>query len=170
MNTAFPPIAQPDAKILILGSMPSVASLQAQQYYAHPRNAFWRIMGALFGAGPELDYAARVDLLKGRGIAVWDVIHACRRDGSLDSAIDEASLVPNDFAGFFSRHRQVRALFFNGKSVARLIRMHVQKQQQIMALLDGYHVLPSTSPANARLDWQAKLAHWRALLRFLPSN
>ena len=170
LQTAFPPIAHPDARILILGSMPSVASLHAQQYYAHPRNAFWWIMGELCGADGEQHYTARAAMLRRRGIAVWDVIRACRREGSLDQAIDEASLLTNDFAAFFARHRRIKAVFFNGNSVARLFRIHVLGGGDIAGLPDERHTLPSTSPANARLTWAEKLEKWRALSPFLTAD
>ena len=100
----FPPIADAGATVLILGSMPGEESLRAGQYYAHPRNAFWPIMGDLFGAGPGLDYAARARVLKSNGIALWDVLASCARDGSLDSAIAGDSILANDFPAFFLAH------------------------------------------------------------------
>ena len=105
----FDPISDPDARILILGSMPGIASLEANQYYGHPRNAFWRIMGDVFGAGLELPYAERTAILKDQGVAVWDVLKLCHREGSLDSNIKDE--VPNDFATFLMRMRVLSAWF-----------------------------------------------------------
>src|SRR5882672_4404695 len=90
---AFPPVAAPDARVLVLGSMPGEASLAARRYYAYRHNAFWPIMGRLFGAGPDLRYRERLARLKHAGIALWDVLASCRREGSLDSNIDERSMV-----------------------------------------------------------------------------
>ena len=101
---SFPPIADDSAHTLVLGSMPGVVSLQADEYYAHPRNAFWPIMGALFGAGLSVPYAKRTETLLHHGIAVWDVLKLCTRDGSLDSAIVESSIEPNDFPEFLDAH------------------------------------------------------------------
>src|SRR5690349_6164688 len=111
---SFPPIARSDARVLVLGSMPGVASLAAGEYYAHPRNAFWPIMGELIGAGPELRYEARVKRVIAQKIAVWDVLKTCFRGGSLDSSIVEDSIVPNDFAGFFAAHNRIEKVCFNG--------------------------------------------------------
>lgn len=146
--------------------MPGVASLQAGQYYAHPYNLFWPIMGALFDAGPEWHYEQRVQRLCGAGIAVWDVLMHCERPGSLDSAIVRHSEVPNDFATFFSTHPCLRALATNGGKAAEAFRRHVLKPG---LLPEGVEVLalPSTSPANASQSRALKLERWRALHRFL---
>lgn len=163
-NTGFAPIARHDAVLLVLGSMPSVASLQQQQYYAHPRNAFWPIMLRLFAAPAGLGYAERMALLKRNRIAVWDVLAACFRPGSLDSAIDEASIAANDFAGFFTRHRQLRQVLFNGGKAEQLYNKHVlpQVNQRWPAL--NYTRMPSTSPAMAALTLEQKFDRWRAAL------
>jgi hypoxanthine-DNA glycosylase len=94
---SFPAIADDNARILILGSMPGKASLQAGQYYAHPRNQFWPILGELVGAGPTLNYDARISVLLSANIALWDVLKSCYRSSSLDADIDKASMIANDF-------------------------------------------------------------------------
>src|SRR3990172_6260586 len=111
---SFAPIETADARILILGSMPGEASLRANQYYAHPRNLFWRIMGELLGFDPASPYSQKVQALKSARIALWDVLHSCRREGSLDSGIDDGSLAPNDLAAFFLDHPGITRVFFNG--------------------------------------------------------
>jgi TDG/mug DNA glycosylase family protein len=155
----FPPIAAPDAEILILGSMPGIASLTAGQYYAHPRNAFWPIMGELFGAGPELSYEARVDRLKGQRVAVWDVLKLCLREGSLDADIREE--VPNDFAAFFATHPRIRQVGLNGGKAAASFRKHAAMHLPAGA---GTSLLPSTSAAHAARSLEDKARLWRAAL------
>ncbi|MGD9637362.1 MAG: DNA-deoxyinosine glycosylase [Pirellulales bacterium] len=114
--TGLPPIAALDARVLVLGSMPSVASLAKQKYYGHPQNAFWRIMGELFGAGLELSYEERTRQLQEHRIAVSDVLHACERPGSLDTAIRRDSEIANDFCTFLDRHQQIRHIFSTARS------------------------------------------------------
>ena len=104
---SFPPLCGPRARILILGSMPGRASLAAQQYYAHPRNAFWPIIEAALGIDRDLPYAQRCRQLIAKDIAVWDVLQSCFRPGSLDADIDPASIMPNDFATFFADHSHI---------------------------------------------------------------
>ena len=157
---SFPPIAKPDARVLILGSMPGQASLAAGQYYAHPRNAFWPLMATLLGFDAALDYPARTRALTAAGVAVWDVLHSCRRPGSLDSSIDAESLVVNDLAGFLARHRAIEHIFFNGSAAEKLFRKHVGTDPSIARLRLAR--LPSTSPAHAALNFAQKLAAWRA--------
>ena len=159
---SFPSIADVRATRLILGSMPGAASLAARQYYAHPQNAFWRIMGSLVAFAPDEPYEARVDALRRNGIAVWDVLQCCVRPGSLDSAIVRGSEVANDVAGFLRLHPGVRTVLFNGSTAEAAFRRHCR------ASLDGLQItfvrLPSTSPAHASLRFDAKLAAWRAAL------
>jgi len=156
---SFAPIAAPDARLLILGSMPGAASLAADQYYAHPRNAFWPIMGALIGAGPEKSYAERKRLLVSRRIALWDVLASCERPGSLDSDIREE--IPNDFASFFAAHPDIRRIGLNGgkaaASFARYAKPHCPPSVEV-------RVLPSTSPAHAARTVAEKCAIWRTAL------
>ena len=122
----FPPIADAQARILILGSMPGEASLRARQYYAHPRNAFWPIFEHLFRIPPESPYAERIDILKQQRVAVWDVLKSCHRDGSGDAEIHSNTLEVNDFAQFFRRCRAIQTVAFNGQAAERYFQRHVQ--------------------------------------------
>ncbi len=158
----FPPIEDAAARILVLGSMPGKESLRAQQYYAHPRNAFWTILGKLVGATPALAYDDRTAALKSAGIALWDVLASCTRDGSLDSAIDATSTTPNDFAAFFRAHPGITRVYFNGAMAESCFRKLVLPSQTFRPL--NYQRLPSTSPANAAIPYQRKLDAWRVLL------
>ena len=120
----FPPICQQDAHTLILGSMPSRESLLQQRYYAHPRNSFWPIVCELLAMNTP-DYAQRVELLKSGGIALWDVLQACLRSSSLDSDIDDSSIVTNDFESFLEQHRHIGRVFFNGAKAESVYLRHV---------------------------------------------
>jgi double-stranded uracil-DNA glycosylase len=159
---SFPPIADRSARRLILGSMPGEASLAAGQYYAHPRNQFWPIMGELVGADPALPYPVRVARLLAAGIAVWDVLACCVRPGSLDSAIVPGSALPNDFPRFFARHPGIERVYFNGGMAERSFLRLVLPQLDANGLV--LHRLPSTSPAHAARNAAQKLALWRAVL------
>lgn len=144
--------------------MPGVASLQKQQYYGHPRNAFWPIMGLLFGADPKLNYLQRTNILKAHKVAVWDVLQSCYRPGSLDANIRHDSININDFIDFFAAHPNIQKVFFNGKAAKNLFNKHVEP---ILAStrfdkLD-YLCLPSTSPAFATLSFEQKLANWEII-------
>lgn len=165
---SFAPIADAAARILILGSMPGVESLRAGQYYAHPRNAFWRIMGDLVGAGPELPYAKRTQQLRRSGIALWDVLAACIREGSLDAAIDEESIIANDLLSFLAQHSRITHVFFNGATAERCFARHVQPALEAGTL--QLQRLPSTSPAHAAMDYARKLQAWRGILKPLEKN
>lgn len=156
---SFPPIAAKDARILILGSMPGVESLRRGQYYAHPQNQFWKIMEALFGIEHASPYRERVRALKARRVAVWDVLHSCVREGSLDTRIEEE--IANDFAAFFRAHPRLRHVFFNGAKAEASYRRHVGNPASEAI---RYTRLPSTSPAHASLSAARKLAAWRAIL------
>ncbi|MCD9028630.1 DNA-deoxyinosine glycosylase [Luteimonas sp. BDR2-5] len=156
---SFPPVARADARVLILGSMPGEASLSAGRYYAHPRNLFWPIMGALAGAGPDLAYAARIAKLQATGIALWDVIAECVRPGSLDARIRAGSVVVNDLPGFLARYPGISRICFNGATAETLFRRHVLPR---LADAPTLMRLPSTSPAHAAMGFADKLAAWRA--------
>ena len=159
----FAPLSAPGARLLVLGSMPGKASLAVQQYYAHPRNAFWPIMGAIFGFDPQLPYAERVAQLLSHQVAVWDVARLCTRTSSLDSDIVSASVVANDFAGFFTQHTQIDRVLLNGAKAAELYRRHVQRPLPEAATRDAVR-LPSTSPAHAGMRFETKLLHWQNAL------
>ncbi len=154
----LPPIADTAARTLILGNMPSVMSLATQQYYGNPRNAFWRITGAIFSFDATAEYAVRTVALRGCGVAVWDVLRSCRREGSLDSAIEPDSMVANDFAAFFDAHPAIDRVFFNGAAA--------EKNFARLAGIDlwlPHRRLPSTSPAQT-MRYEDKLAAWRDAL------
>jgi TDG/mug DNA glycosylase family protein len=155
----FPPIATRTARILILGSMPGRASLDADKYYAHPQNAFWPIMGELVGADPDLPYRSRVTALKVAGVALWDVLSSCEREGSLDADIRKGSIVANDFVSFFAAHQKITDVFFNGTMAETSFRRHVLPLIGHTSL--HYARLPSSSPAHASLSRAHKLELWR---------
>ena len=160
---SFPPIASEKSRVLILGSMPGEASLKAGQYYALPRNAFWRIMGELFGAGPQLPYEQRVERLGRAGVALWDSLHSCVRPGSLDASITDEDA--NDFAAFFAKYPRIKHIYFNGAKAETTFR------QRVLPTLpnDRYALsrLPSTSPAHASMAFEAKLQAWSVVRNVL---
>ena len=160
LSLGFNPVARPDARVLILGSMPGVASLEATEYYAFPRNVFWKIMGDLFGAYPQLGYISRLQKINENHIALWDVIQTCHRPGSLDSAISDEGMETNDFKGFLKKHPHINHVYFNGQKAAGLFKKRVAPG---LAGQYEYCVLPSTSPANAATSYAAKLEAWSVL-------
>ena len=159
----FPPISRSDAHTLILGSMPSRESLLKQKYYAHPRNSFWPIMSRLLGI-TNTDYALQAQQISEKGIAIWDVLQACTRSSSLDSDIDNRSMVTNDFRTFYEEHPGINRVFFNGAKAESVYQRHVlpslsARQTKIKQLR-----LPSTSPANAAMTVNKKLEDWRVIV------
>ncbi|MFO7541556.1 MAG: DNA-deoxyinosine glycosylase [Thiobacillus sp.] len=164
-DKGFPPIADVHARVLILGSLPGQVSLQHQQYYAHPHNAFWKIMGRLFGAGPDLPYTERTQCLSRNGIALWDVCAAAQRPGSLDAAIVHDSVVPNDLAAFIGSHPGIGLICFNGGKAADLYRRLVRPGLPENLRAIRTETLPSTSPAHAALSFEEKLTRWAAVLQ-----
>ena len=149
----LPPVAGSWTRLLVLGSFPSRASLQAQQYYAHPRNQFWPLLSVLFEVDlVALPYADRLAAVCERGLGIWDVYAACEREGSLDAAITDAR--PNDLRGLVAGLPQLRAIAHNGGESARLMRLTA-------GLVPDSYRLPSTSPANASWSFARKLEAWR---------
>ena len=166
-KTAFPPVLGDQPRLLILGSMPGEASLRLGRYYGHGRNAFWPIMSRLLALPADADYGARTQALREHGIALWDVIAACVRTGSLDSNIQPHSIRVNAFGPLFDAHPSIRCIAFNGATAEREYRRRVlpglpAAQQSIERIR-----LPSTSPAHAGMSLDAKLAVWRILLDHL---
>jgi len=152
----LPPISNKKARILVLGSFPGPMSLKKQEYYGHPQNAFWKIMDDLVGATGS--YQSRCRQLKARGIALWDVLGACERQGALDTKIRKP--VPNDLQGFITRHKGLRKVCLNGRKAEALYRKHFGKRIPLKAVY-----LPSTSPAHAAVRHDGKLRAWRKALR-----
>ena len=159
--TSFSPIVPHHAQLLILGSIPGIKSLQAQQYYAHPRNAFWKIMEELWSLPPELDYSSRLSKLQTHGIALWDVAQQCIRPGSLDSKIDYTSVIPNAIPALLIANPCIKTICFNGQAAAKLFKKHFPD------LLTNPHLsfftLPSTSPAHASMTFAGKLKAWHII-------
>jgi hypoxanthine-DNA glycosylase len=168
--TGFPPVANSKAVVLILGSMPSIKSLEAGQYYAHPHNSFWPIMTTLLTPEADLDYEQRKALLLNSRIALWDVLNTCQRKGSLDSSIKNETARANDFNSFFNAHPLIKAVYFNGA------RAQQEYNKRVMPVLDEKYLaleyirLPSTSPAMASLSREQKLHQWRVILDKLKNS
>ena len=161
---SFAPIAAPDATRLILGSMPGKRSLAERQYYAHPQNSFWKILGHLLEFDPALPYPSRCAALTRGRVALWDVLAACTRTSSLDSDIVESSIVANDFAAFLATHPQIRAIYFNGAKAETSFVRHVLPTLPSSLQALTRRRLPSTSPAHAAMRFEAKLDAWRCVL------
>ena len=161
--TGFEPIASTDARVLILGSLPSQQSLRKHEYYGNPQNAFWRVMGELFGAGPDLSYPHRAAKLRRCGIAVWDVLRSSVRPGSMDAAIDLTSAAANDFQSFFDEHPMLELICFNGKKAAELYERLVTAQGITSIGNIAFRTMPSTSPAYASMKFDEKVRHWSVI-------
>lgn len=162
---SFPPVIAPDATVLILGSMPGSRSLRVGQYYGHPHNNFWPFMQEIFGIERTLPYAQRLELVKAEGVALWDVLKECEREGSLDVAIVPDSELPNDFVWLLGAYPRIQRICFNGRKAETAFTRHVlptlePARRDALALIP----LPSTSPANRGISTDQKLARWRDAL------
>lgn len=160
MLRSMPPVADDRSRVVILGSMPGRESLEKRQYYARKQNSFWRIVHGLFDAVPDDSYEARVEFALRHGVALWDVLHECQREGSSDSSITNEEA--NDFELFFRAHPSIGHVFFNGKKAARSFERGVRLPPDIRERLT-FAVLPSTSPAHAAMRYADKLAAWSAV-------
>jgi len=156
-------IARHDAETLVLGSLPGRRSLEMQQYYAHPQNAFWKLISAIFAVEASHSYGRRLRILTKNRIALWDVLAAAERPGSLDSSIVHASARANDFAAFFHAHPRVRRVFFNGRKAEQMYRRFVLPKLDARFSHLRYECLPSTSPAHAGMTFAKKLGRWRRI-------
>jgi double-stranded uracil-DNA glycosylase len=161
VRTGLPPVVNNGTRALVLGSMPGDLSLRMQQYYAHPRNAFWRIMSDLLGFDAQGDYQARLAGLRSAGVGLWDVLRICERPGSLDSAIVRDSMEVNDFGALFADYPGICRVFFNG---AKAEQVFLRSVTPALGSAVTYVRLPSTSPANASVTYDAKLRAWRAVV------
>lgn len=165
--TGFAPVVGDGPRVLVLGSMPGVASLRQAQYYAHPRNAFWPLAARIFGFDAGLGYDERLQALRANRVALWDVLQACERPGSLDADIRGDTLVPNDFNAFLDRYPSIARICFNGAKAAAMFRRHALPNLPAAASIQFFE-LPSTSPAHASASFAQKLAAWEPAL-ILPS-
>lgn len=170
LSRGFGPVSDSRARVLILGSLPGRRSIADAEYYAQPRNVFWRIMGELAGADPALDYLQRLERLKAAGIALWDVLAAGERPGSLDSAIVRASIVVNDISAFLGEHPGIRLICCNGRMAAELYDRHVVPGLRVAHQHIVRVRLPSTSPANASVPYAHKLQRWAETLQPVLRN
>jgi len=157
---SFPPIVKSSAKILILGTMPGKTSLEINEYYGYKHNNFWKIMFGLFETDFVNNYNLKKKLLKDNNIALWDTLKYCERKGSLDSNIKNEEI--NNFNVFFSENSNIKYILFNGKSAYNYYKKHI-------GFVDKYKYfsLPSTSPANASMNYQTKLKHWSIIKTLL---
>ena len=170
LSTGFPPIVNFGANVLVVGSLPSRKSIETSEYYAHPQNAFWRIMGELFGAGCNVPYAERIDILKANNIAIWDVLAKSVRPGSMDAHIDLSKSKPNDFMSFLKTYSNIRLMCFNGQKAATMFRDMVLSQHCEFYSGLRFETLPSTSAAFASMPFEEKLRKWTIVLKGVGSR
>jgi len=156
VKTSFPPVADENARVLILGTMPGDESLHRQEYYAHTRNRFWKLIAAIFNETLPESYGERKKLLLKHHVAVWDVAEAAERERSLDSAI--VNETPHDLDRFFDDHKKIELICFNGQKAAALYDRYFNRRQAMR-----YASLPSTSPANAAIGWTELLTQWSVI-------
>jgi double-stranded uracil-DNA glycosylase len=160
------PVVPADASVLILGSMPGATSLGAQQYYAHPRNAFWPLMAQLCAFDPGLPYLARLESINAAGIGLWDVLASCERAGSLDTAINTASVQVNPIDALVCTLPKLRVIALNGAAAHQLFRRHLGAKISQFPHIEIVP-MPSSSPAHAARTLAQKWTAWRALMPFV---
>ena len=150
---SFPSISNKEATVLVLGTMPGIASLELNQYYGHSRNVFWKLLFTILEEPFSSDYEVRKQVAIKNHIAIWDVLQACVREGSLDSAIEQE--IPNNFVLFFKEHPNIEYIVFNGQKAAKFFKQYVRVSKNYKQV-----TVPSTSPANAGISWEQKLKEW----------
>jgi len=160
IKSSFLPLVCDDAELLILGSLPSEASLAAAEYYAHPRNRFWQMLAAIFNEPQPQDYDAKKSLLRRHRIVLWDVAKSARRNGSLDTAIKD--VVVNEIDTLLIANPNIKTICFNGQKAFALFKSHFPMNEDI-----NYHLMPSTSPANAAFSFQRLCQEWQKILKKL---
>lgn len=157
LKSSFPPIADKEINILILGSLPGEKSLEMQQYYAHPQNRFWKVVACITNSNLPINYEEKLALLRENKIGVWDVVHSAKRIGSLDvNILDE---IPNDLEGFIANHPNLKTIAFNGSKSQKLYDKYFKRNPNIK-----YLALPSTSPANATYNFERLCESWIQIL------
>lgn len=156
-KTSFPPIANADTEVLILGTLPGDRSLESGEYFAHPRNRFWKIIAAITDNRLPESYSEKRDLLLRSRIGVWNVLHKAERKGSLDSGIQKE--VPNDLPAFIAKHKKLKVIGFDGLKAEALFDKYFSRRNDLT-----YEYLPGCSPANARFNLQALCEKWAAIL------
>ena len=161
MLTGLAPIVGHKPTVLILGSMPSVASLAKQQYYGHPRNAFWSLLARLLKFELSDYYQQNAALACQHSIAIWDVIGQCEREGSLDSAIVKETIIINPIIELLAQHPTIRMVGLNGGTAATLFKRHISPSLTTEIKIKQ---LPSSSPANARMTFDQKFTAWQQAL------
>ena len=161
LSFGFPPVSSPSARALVLGSLPGRLSLERGEYYASPQNAYWRIVAARMPDLPP-DYAGRVAALIKHRVALWDVLAAATRSGSLDAAIADDAIA-NNFRAFFHIHPHIRLIAFNGATAAKLYERYVMPTLTDAQQAIARQTLPSTSGAHASLSFAKKFARWSVL-------
>lgn len=167
IQNILPPVVDSNTRVLIVGSMPGVQSLEKQQYYGHPRNHFWRIIGDITNHSVPESYEGRLHLVRQHGIGLWDVIQSCERLGSLDSKIKNE--IPNDFEQLFARFPYIEAVFFNGTKAYDVF----QKKIGFELLAEReYYKMPSTSPVPGRniKTFEQKVEIWRMLEKYIKRS
>ncbi len=160
---SFPPAGNKNAKILILGTMPGKTSLEVQEYYGYKFNSFWKIMFRLFNSDFSENYSVRLKLLTDNRTALWDVLKYCNRKGSADSDIKDE--IPNDFKTFYRNHSKIKNVFFNGKYAMKFYEKYIGFDYD-----KNFHLLPSTSPANARISFEDKVEKWSLITKILQNG
>ena len=160
------PIIGRNPRIIILGSMPGIISINASQYYANPCNLFWMVLADLFDININCSYESKVQQVQQLPVIIWDTLKSCHREGSLDSKILSTDLEANDIGSLLKQFPTVQVIAFNGAASAkyfdRLVKPQLSKEQNV-----EFFKMPSTSPANAGMKQQLKLDIWRRLCRFI---